>query len=207
MGTGKLAGFAAWVWQVQVQCQICQPVPTLYLSQVTHRFQPQHGNLVFPHMSVLNPIYTLMLFLPCMPSWSLVLSCSHTISLMCFLTLAWPWPSLSLALSPSLALALAVSLAHHLTHALSHMHAVLHTCHLTHAPSHMHGLSHVCHLPLPHPHLCHPPHAVLFMSPCSCATSYTCTLPLTWSCTCAIALMLPLTCKGYHFILYYVVTT
>src|SRR5882762_1922726 len=138
MGTGKLAGFAAWVWQVQVQCQICQPVPTLYLSQVTHRFQPQHGNLVFPHMSVLNPIYTLMLFLPCMPSWSLVLSCSHSVSLMCFLTLTWPWPSLSLTLSPSLALALTVSLAP------SHTCTVSHACCLAHMSSHMHGLSHVC---------------------------------------------------------------
>src|SRR5882762_9471032 len=37
---GKPAGFAAWVWQVWVQCQICQPTATLYPSQVTHGLQP-----------------------------------------------------------------------------------------------------------------------------------------------------------------------
>ena len=143
------------------------------------------------------------------PMHALMVPCAVLLSHRLTYVLSHPHMALALSLTGPgpCCLPHTISHAHHLTHALSHMHAVLHTCHLTHAPSHMHGLSHVCHLPLPHPHLFHPPHAVLFMSPCSCATSCTCTLPLTWSCTCAIALMLPLTCKGYHFILYYVVTT
>jgi len=40
MGLGKPTGFAAWVSQVWVQCQICQPTPTPYPSQVTCGFQP-----------------------------------------------------------------------------------------------------------------------------------------------------------------------
>jgi len=38
MGTGHTAGFAMWVWQVWVWCQICQPVPTLHLPQATCRW-------------------------------------------------------------------------------------------------------------------------------------------------------------------------
>src|SRR5882762_1385544 len=122
------------------------------------------------------------------------------------LTYVLSHPRMALALSLTDPLPLPGPGPHCLPCTPSHTCTVSHACCLAHMPSHMHGLSHVCHLPLPHPHLCHPPHAVLFMSPCSCATSCTCTLPLTWSCTCTIALMLPLTCKGYHFILYYVVT-
>ena len=46
---GKPVGFAVWVPWVWVWCQICQPMPTLYLSQVTHRFQPPTRTLA--HMS------------------------------------------------------------------------------------------------------------------------------------------------------------
>jgi len=39
-GTGKPAGFAAWVPRVWVRCRICRPAPTPYPSQVTCGFQP-----------------------------------------------------------------------------------------------------------------------------------------------------------------------
>ena len=64
MGMGNTTGFVTWVWQVWVWCQISQPVATLHPSRVTHEFQPQCGNHIFPsHVCLvlsLTPIYALV---------------------------------------------------------------------------------------------------------------------------------------------------
>src|SRR5882762_1747783 len=62
-------GFAAWVWWVQVLCQICQPTPTLHLSQETHGSQPlsqpPSQPLIAQSLFFFAHALTLTLSLPC----------------------------------------------------------------------------------------------------------------------------------------------
>src|SRR5882762_6365188 len=65
MGAGKPMGFATWVWQVQVQCQICQPALTPHPSWETCKSQPLSQLLIAQSLFFFAHTLTLALSLPC----------------------------------------------------------------------------------------------------------------------------------------------
>jgi len=171
MGMGHTVGFAVWVAQVWVWCQIHQPTATLHLSWVTCGSQPQCGNLVFPSCGLSCAVPHTHL------QYALVLSLKQIA-----FTLALSHLRVALPLSLTLALTLALALAIHLapSHTISHM--------APPSPG-----------PLPPPGPCHPPHTILLTHgpalmwpshwPSPCTTSLSCTVPhAAHHCPCTYAL-------------------
>src|SRR5882762_1261662 len=94
MGMGHTMGFATQVWRVWVQCQICQPVPTLHPLQITCGSQPPIPMLIH------------------------ICHVSHLTHFNCKLLAVSPSPAVSHPLPPC-AVSPTLSLPHHLPGALS----------------------------------------------------------------------------------------